>query len=417
MDYDPHANAYRVLSEETGKRMSKILGIDATREPRCLACHVTPQSASLRPERGETPDEWTFGVGCESCHGSAREWLNEHWKEDWKTKTVEAKQVYGMNNLFTLTGRARVCVGCHVGAPAGDGLPLRDMNHDFIAAGHPRLMFEFGAFLANLPPHWNTKKKSRPESRPDFEARAWLIGQVVSAQAALRLLADRARAQQKKEKDRPWPEFSEYDCYACHNGIERDSWRVNRAEGRKQKGLVETLGRPTLSRWYPGLLGEVEEFAGAKKPDSLAALRKDMLLFYPPPGAVEKQARKAAEGLNDLLPKLDPKEPFPPARLAELRKSLARRGAEACDPEKAGQLKDWDVVEQLALGILALVKAENNKALEVKAKELLKKLAFPLGPPAFDSPRYFHRIERDEKGEKKRVADAELKTLFEDLAK
>src|SRR5262249_4283494 len=158
---------------------------------------------------------------------------------------------------------------------------------------------------------------------------------------------------------------------ACHNSIQRDSWRVNRAEGRKQKGLVEALGRPTLSRWYLGLLGDVEAFAGAEKSDSLAPLRKDMLLFAPPPGAVEKQARKIAEGLNDLLPKLDPKEPkqpFPPARLAELRKSLARRGAEACDPEKAGQLKDWDVVEQLALGILALVKAEGNKDLEAKAQ-------------------------------------------------
>ena len=46
----------------------------------------------------------------------------------------------------------RVCVGCHVGAPEQDGLPAREVTHDLLAAGHPRLNFEFTVFLANLPP-------------------------------------------------------------------------------------------------------------------------------------------------------------------------------------------------------------------------------------------------------------------------
>ena len=50
--------------------------------------------------------------------------------------------------------QAQVCVGCHVGAPAKDGVPARDLNHDLMAAGHPRLIFELSSYQANMPPHW-----------------------------------------------------------------------------------------------------------------------------------------------------------------------------------------------------------------------------------------------------------------------
>ena len=38
-------------------------------------------------------------------------------------------------------------------APADSrrGMPLRDVDHDMLAAGHPRLEFEFAAFMANIP--------------------------------------------------------------------------------------------------------------------------------------------------------------------------------------------------------------------------------------------------------------------------
>ena len=73
------------------------------------------------------------------------------------------------------------------------------MNYDLIAAGHPRLDFSFHAFLGVMPKHWPdiAAKPGSPAIQPGFKtdrethAEAWAIGQVVAAEAALKLLADR----------------------------------------------------------------------------------------------------------------------------------------------------------------------------------------------------------------------------------
>ncbi len=87
------------------------------------------------------------------------------------------------------------------------------MNHDMIAAGHPRLNFEFSAYLARMPRHWH--------QRTD-EAQAWALGQAVTARAALRLLigrADAAASELAANKPTSWPEFSEFDCFRCHHDL------------------------------------------------------------------------------------------------------------------------------------------------------------------------------------------------------
>src|SRR5207247_8943586 len=87
------------------------------------------------------------------------------------------------------------------------------------------------------------------ERRPDFEARAWLIGQLVSARAALRLLEARAVAaaqaeKQLKEDPRAevklaWPEFAEYDCFACHHGLQPPPrWRQLRGFPGRRAGAL-----------------------------------------------------------------------------------------------------------------------------------------------------------------------------------
>src|SRR5262249_35148168 len=141
------------------------------KDRRCLACHVTPQSAydaDKFDERGVAKvvdEEWRFGVGCEACHGRATLWREKHYQDKWKKNKVAVaeKEKLGFNDLSDRRKRALVCAGCHVGSPADDAkkLPLRDMNHDHVAAGHPRLTFEFVSFLANLPPHWHEKNRGQ----------------------------------------------------------------------------------------------------------------------------------------------------------------------------------------------------------------------------------------------------------------
>src|SRR5213079_1712537 len=105
--------------------------------------------------------------------------------------------------------------------------------------------------------------------------------QLASAEAALRLTADRAKAAGKDDRNRPWPELTEYDCYACHQTLALDSWRTDlRLPDNKP-------GRFRPSRWYTGLL----ELQGAfPKGSPLPALEASLRQHYPPPAGVARQA-------------------------------------------------------------------------------------------------------------------------------
>jgi hypothetical protein len=204
---DPHQKAYEVLFDGLAKKIQKNLHskVDAHEDRRCLACHAAPEYAEEKPP--SAPGYFkTDGVSCEACHGPAKVWIARHHLDEWQTKSPEEKQRYGMTDTRSLAGRAQVCVRCHVGTSK------MDVDHDLIAAGHPRLNFEFAAFHAHMPRHWPDAKDRA--GKPDFEARVWAVGQLVTAHAALRLLAGRA-----EEEKRPWLEFAEHDCLACHHNL------------------------------------------------------------------------------------------------------------------------------------------------------------------------------------------------------
>ena len=215
---DKHAEAYNVLHNARSASIARNLpgsGLPAYKDARCLACHTTPVV-------GQAPEANAIlisdGVGCESCHGASDRWIGEHTRRDWAGRTVLEKERSGMVFVDDLVRRAKVCAECHIGLPARDGTPARDVNHDMIAAGHPRLNFEFSAFFEDMPHHWRDavdpsgSREVGPDATSDFSARSWAIGQVVSAQASLNLLSDRSRqALAEKIHGEPtrWPEFTE----------------------------------------------------------------------------------------------------------------------------------------------------------------------------------------------------------------
>src|SRR5262249_36477726 len=165
------------------------------------------------------------GVGCESCHGPSARWLGPHTTIDWRQESRPVKEGLGLYDTKTLARRAEICAGCHVGDRSRNGLPARDVNHDLIAAGHPRLTFELASYLDNVPAHWDEQDENSgpvgPNQRAkDFSIRAWAIGQWASENAALDLTAGRAEV-----PGAPWPELSEYDCFACHHDLRDDPWR------------------------------------------------------------------------------------------------------------------------------------------------------------------------------------------------
>ena len=191
-------------------------------------------------------------VGCESCHGASGRWLGPHTTgEDWRKRPWSEKVELGFQDTKDLVNRTRLCVGCHVGDAGSKDTPAREVDHDLIAAGHPRLYFELSAYLDNMPPHWiekginggapdSAKRPDRPSPAADFPTRAWAVGHLVALEASLKLLEARAARAGAANPlpaplpagTAPWPEFTEYGCFSCHHDLRDHAWRrAARPEG------------------------------------------------------------------------------------------------------------------------------------------------------------------------------------------
>jgi hypothetical protein len=217
---DRHTRAHRVLHEPLAERIVAALAARDPTAPRvpahqhtaCIGCHATG--------RGPLASE---GVSCESCHGAAGDWLVPHALPGWKT-TGNALGMVDLADPFTA---ARQCAGCHVGGrPAADGA-TREVSHDLIAAGHPRLAFELRSFKQAEPPHWHDRftdgsaaadATTSPRLDPLDE---WALGRAGALRAFLEQVAVQATvaerpADTKSQEAGVWPEFTAFDCYGCH---------------------------------------------------------------------------------------------------------------------------------------------------------------------------------------------------------
>jgi hypothetical protein len=341
---DRHADAYRTLFSERSATIVKLLGgnAKASDDPRCLTCHVTPQLAAMPADSPFVQREKQFGVGCESCHGSANDWLVAHTAPDWRQK----KSAYAMPDLADPRNHVKACVGCHVG---GHG----DVTHDLIAAGHPRLTFEFASYHANMPPHWR--------SHPQSDAQLWAIGQLASAEAALALTSKRADAG-------PWPEFAEYDCFACHHALTSPSWR----QSAKRAGKPGELPWGT---WYFVFTRDLAEPSASL--DSLAdAMRSSRV-----------NRADASKKAQDIMCELQTKR----VGRADAARVLARF--------KDGKLRidpNWDSAEQLYLAMQALQPSADLNQLAAErafAPGYAGPLSLPTkGQPAFRPDHFIDKL-------------------------
>ncbi len=240
LDKDPHSRSYQTLHNELSTailaRLARATDDDATRAKRlanCFGCHNPQPDPARRDETYFTRDS----VSCEICHGPAEKWIGPHVTEAWPhlKQTGEAGKM-GLVNTFDITTRAETCAACHVGSPG------REVNHDLIAAGHPALKFELTAYYAMLPKHW--RDQDERHANPQLELTLWQAGQVACGEAAVELLTSRASRAATEDPEAIWPEFAEYDCYACHHDLVHPSWRQASATSDVP------LGMPAWSSWY-----------------------------------------------------------------------------------------------------------------------------------------------------------------------
>lgn len=375
---DKHSQAYDVLANDVSKHISRNLGRKkpAQEDSLCLNCHVIPNHDLLHG-RDLLPETFVGeGVSCESCHGPAGDWLLEHYRPTWKGKSAAQKAEYGMKDTRSLVGRAKLCVQCHVGSmPVEKGGVGQDVNHDLYAAGHPPLIFEFGAYHATLPRHWPDAKDKDPRrgGTPDFEARAWLVGQVVSAQAALEVLAWRAA-----DKERPWPEFAEMDCFACHHELKSPSPRAG------SKGKL-----PFRSFYYDMLPRALETMGEGDKDISkgLRELKDHMERTVPDKKKVSGLAATMKEGLDRWVAQSE--------KMERLDLDVLFRDIRDKDLDRAKG--SWDAAAQvfLALGALEntrndLKVAEPHGDLRTVLEWVRKDLRFPSG---FDGSSILRKLE------------------------
>jgi Cytochrome c554 and c-prime len=234
LEEDPHQRAFAVLYTERAVEMYRNLHPESkfSAEPppdipyeaflgeRCLGCHATGlagRDVVALAEASDRPAFYLAGVACESCHGPASNWIHTHYLSGFSRSTP------GFHDTKPLNLRAEACVGCHVGPMVAENGRDYDLNHDLIAAGHPRLAFEFASYLANLPKHWNEAKEiaaHQPLGQPmTFHIDAWAAGQEQMARQLVRQVERRLATAKRDSNTKPWPDFSNFDCYDCHHAI------------------------------------------------------------------------------------------------------------------------------------------------------------------------------------------------------
>lgn len=384
---DPHAIAYDVLWRPRAKGAADSRNIVAQLDPQavkskseyskfilknCCGCHATGVAAQAADNgvasTDESPKSLALGVHCEACHGPARDWVKDHTLNKWVLSKQTEQEAVGHRTTRDLTIRASLCVACHIGST---DTPGQEVNHDLIAAGHPRLNFEFTVFLSRIPAHWDEQRDRKWAERPspaqdvagrprtNFELEAWHTGQLVSARQALRLLA--GRADRAAKDGGPWPEFSEYDCFACHH-------ELNPA-GYRQRGKSDGIWSST--NWYTAL-SEYWFTPTSGSRDSLAQLLGLLEQQTQPPGPLHplppepQEVFQAADSVRKQLDSLLAGRPnlTTPTGRADLARWLAS--------EKKLNLSElgWMETTQWLLAVTACVKSFDVAQVKAQAPDL-----------------------------------------------
>ncbi len=222
----------------------------------CLTCHADYSVTKGKVMSGFK--KYGFGVGCESCHGGSVAWEKEHTDPKWRKLPPHEKSKLGMVDFRNPADRAEKCYSCHI----GNINESKFVTHKMYAAGHPPLpSIELGSYGNQTSKHWRSLKE-----KPDFqfrkeyeglvgftpgdmpESKTVVVGGAVALKQSLEILSSLAVNAQKND-NAEWPDFSAYDCAACHHDLKSPSWR-------QKRGYKGVPGRPTIHYW-PNALSDL----------------------------------------------------------------------------------------------------------------------------------------------------------------
>lgn len=211
---DPHARAYVVLSNDASKSIASRLGLkSATTAKICLDCHADNVPETRRGERFHLSD----GVGCESCHGGAQNWLATHY--NLPAVTHQSNLAAGLYPTENIEKRSELCLSCHLGTKD------KFATHRMMAAGHPRLAFELDTFTelwrtAGRQPHYRIDSDYLERKGEVSHAYSWAAGLLAESRQRLELIRGPLF-----DGDGMFPELGFYDCHSCHRSMKTVRWR------------------------------------------------------------------------------------------------------------------------------------------------------------------------------------------------
>jgi hypothetical protein len=360
LNEDRHAKAYNVLfnAKSAGIARNMRLKGKAFEEAICLDCHAT--NVSKRSVAGHIDVE--DGIQCETCHGPAGGWRDEHTQAGWKHEQSVAR---GMTDLRRVTSRGIVCLSCHLGNRE------KDVDHELIAAGHPQLAFELDNYTETMPPHWTAGKQSHGVS-------AWAGGQVIALRESLENLSHHARG-------RKWPEFSTLSCDTCHHSLKGSEWR-------QARGWSDRAGLPAWSpeRWAVVrlILARTSPATREQLDPLIDELARRVARMNDPAGVAESAdaARQLVESATGAVEKLEWKEP-------EVRALMSAIAGDDAFLRRA----DVHTAEQVALSLDVLstsLTRRNPKLIRGPLKKAIDALFTEVADrPGFDPARFAEKLQ------------------------
>lgn len=328
--YDRHSEAYRTLESERSRRIAANMGLEnAATAPECLACHAADAPPERRGERFQVSD----GIGCETCHGGAGEWIDSHYGPD---ATHADNLEEGMNPTEEPAFQAGLCQSCHLGDED------RLATHEMMAAGHPRLRFELDTWLQNMPPHHVVDADYRRRKGQTNAVDRWAAGIANAASDYLNLLS------RHLEKNAMIPEPSLFDCHACHRPMDTGVWRSAADRRTAPAGTV----RPNdhALRMLAVLTSLRDEELGR-------AIRTGNRALHGAAATSAVAFRNRVRRLREPVAKageLVTAEPLSGEERRKLRTALLRTAA-------AGRFRDYANAEQLFLALQTLAAQEEGR--------------------------------------------------------
>ncbi len=276
---DYHSKAYSVLRNDESKAIAAKLGLpNAHTENICLDCHADNVPEDYQGDKFQLSD----GVGCEACHGGAEEYLEYHTE---KEATHAGNLERGLYPLSDPIQRAQLCLSCHLGAKN------KFTTHAIMAAGHPRLAFELDTYTENQPAHYDFDADYKERKRDYAVGYLWLVGQLESAKRQLELIEE---FNMPRTVGLGMPEFSIYDCHACHQPMDPIRGRPKDFSADLPTGglrlmdhsfdllavAIDALAKPQSGAYRNAVVGlHKAHMDSAKLPAAIEKLRSELAKF------------------------------------------------------------------------------------------------------------------------------------------